>query len=109
MNTFLKGTDSKSILSAETENYLKNKIGAENFTQHFDQLPVKDAKTACKGDRYWGDWRFVYSTSERDAEYTFLLEQQRIKLSNLAMEDVIDEENFCIDHRNFGLAAKACK
>ena len=110
LTTFLEG-DSKSRLDKATETYLNNAIGTQDLRKHLDQLPEKDAKNSCKNtkDRYWGDWRFVYSTNGRDPEFRLLSENQSMKVSNLAFDDVISEEKFCIDHRNFGLAVKSCK
>ena len=56
--------DSKSRLSNETEDYLKEVIGTDNLSQHLDQLPVKDAKNRCKnledGSRFvWRMFLFI--------------------------------------------------
>ena len=110
LTTFLEG-DSKSRLDKATETYLNNAIGTKDLRKHLDQLPEKDAKISCKNtkDRYWGDWRFVYSTNGRDPEFRLLSQNQSMKVSNLAFDDVNSEDEFCIDHRNFGLAVKSCR
>ena len=59
------------------------------------------------------DWRIKtrsgWTPNGRDPEFKLLSQNQTMKLSKLAFIDEINEDKFCIDHRNFGLAAQSCK